>query len=81
MRYKIFWIDATTGSCKKMFPRFRIIKNDGEWKDVEVWDYIKANTISELKRKVKKYIENFHREINVFSVIRDKHILFTEENI
>jgi len=83
MNYRIFWIDAT--SCRqpgRLFSHYKVTADDGEWKDVGAWDFIKSTPLT-LKKDIKNWLKKQDREIDVFSVTKKygKKIILTEEDL
>jgi len=82
MKYKIFWIDATT--CRqpsKLFSNWRTTNDDGEWKDLEVWEFIEAQSDKDAIKKTIEFVENNGRIIEVFALLKHGRLVATEEDI
>lgn len=85
MKYKILWIDATT--CKQpgtLFPHYKVESyDDGGWRDIVAWDFFESEP-DKLKEAVQKWQEDYHRNVEIFSVIKKYSkgkIIMTEEDL
>jgi hypothetical protein len=82
MKYKIFWIDATTArQPSKIFENWKTIDDDGVWKECEVWKFIEARSDLEAIQKTREFVEANDRIMDVFNLSRRGRLIATEEDI
>ena len=81
-QYKLVWIDATLSDPKEVFENFTVTSEWDEfnWVEVEAWIDFKS-TPADLKKNVRKILDNSGRNIDVFSVFNDKKLIITEEDL
>lgn len=81
-QYKLVWIDATLSDPREVFKNFIITseRDEDNWIEVEAWiDF--ESTPADLKKNVRKTLDNAGRNIDVFSVFDDKKLVITEEDL
>ena len=66
----------------RLFNNWLTIKDNGEWKNVEAWEFIEADSDKQAIKRTKEWIENgTSRVIEVFALLRHGRVIATEEDI
>lgn len=90
MKYVIFWLDATLVSNYKSEKHFIAsyasegvkveITQVSDWYDFDARHEFESDNDTLAIEYCKKWLDNYHRVVEVFSLCKDRKVIFTEED-